>query len=226
MSFMYFSEGGKPSSYLLFPRKERKEENQIQAVYIFSHFTKQAILLEMKPLPPLPISSGNTTNHQKEQIIPLLQRKTLPSACQLGVSGVSGTDANLPRTKKSLSFSPNLNSPPVDQLSLHEIISIFFLWNMTKLPWLNLRFSDPDNFNTEKCSSCYLSTEIRAGMRSHKPVQVLELLSNGVQVRFHLHAVSQKVCTFRYHSRYTKFLMTAPTKEMPKKKYSNSVILK
>lgn len=154
------------------------------------------MLLETKPLPPLTISSRNTTNHQKEQIIPLPQRKTLPSACQLEFNGVSGTAANLPRSEKSFSSSPNLNSPPVDQLSLHEIIFTSFFWNMTKLPGLNLGFSGPDNFNTEKCSTCYLSTGIRASMRSHKPAQLLELLSNGVQVRFHLHAVSQKVYTF------------------------------
>lgn len=155
----------------------------MQAEYIYSYFTRQAMLLETKPLPPLTISSRNTANDQKEQIIPLLQRKTLPSACQLGFSGVSGTAAKLPRTEKSLSFPPNLNSPPVDQWSLHEIVFIFVVWNMTKLPWLNLRFSGPDNFNTKKCSTCNLSTGIRADVRSHKPVRLLGLFSNGSQVR-------------------------------------------
>lgn len=135
----------------MFPRKESIKENHTHAEHIFSYLTKQRCHQKTKTSLPT-----HSPKDHRETLQMTRGNRNNSSACQLGFSGISGQPANLPRSRELLSLSPNLNLSPVE---LAE-----FTWNHFLIcslehaqpPWLNLRFSGPDNFNKKMINLLFI----------------------------------------------------------------------
>lgn len=135
----------------MFPRKESVKENHTHAEHIFSYLPKQRCYQKTKTSLPT-----HSPKDHRETLQMTRGNRNYSSACQLGFSGISGQPANLPRSRELLSLSPNLNLSPVELAEFTWSHFLICSLEHAQPPWLNLRFSGPDNFNKKMINLLFI----------------------------------------------------------------------